>query len=388
MSQCNETFDKIAHELGGFTCQHAPAIVHLRNPLSLTNWTLPVLELMMVFGAALALWWSIRRLRRENDPTNLALWFASIVYLLATEIPLYFPDRFGMLDRIGVVFDHNVFTVQFLYERLPLYIVALYPAVATLAFEIVRVLGVFSRRRGLILGSVCVGFVHQCFYEVFDQLGPQLRWWQWNATNPINHPMFASVPMTSVFIFATLGPAVLTFLVMWFVGRHVERGKAFGGLSLAWRTVVAGMLVPVGLAILSVPSSLFSGHVRAQAVVFSVEIAVFALIAAPILVRRWLFLRRLVRRRRAKAASPNPFLGVFGPVYLGVLAALWISALPGYFGAEHGITSDATPTGSLPYAAICFALAAVWVVMGQTASRHPSANEAPRGPVSRSEAQV
>ena len=363
MSQCNETFDKIAHQLGGFSCHNAPVIVHVRNPLSLTNWTLPVLELMMVFGATLALWWSIRRLRRDNDPTNLALWIASIVYLLATEIPLYFPDRFGMQDRIGVVFDHNVFTVQFLYERLPLYIVALYPAVATLAFEIVRVLGVFGRRYGLILGAVCVGFVHQCFYEVFDQLGPQLRWWQWNTANPINHPMFASVPMTSVFIFATLGPAVLTFLVMWFVGRHVARGKAFGGLSFAWRTAVAGLLVPVGVALLSVPSSLCSGHVGAQAVVFAVELAAFALAATPILVRQW--------RGRTKAGESSAFLGVFGPVYLGVLAVLWISALPGYFGAKHGITSDATPTGSLPYAALCFALAALWVVMGRTAARLP-----------------
>ena len=381
MSQCNETFDEIAHQLGGFSCRNAPAIVHLRNPLSLTNWTLPVLELMMVFGAGLALWWSIRRLRRDNDPTNLALWIASIVYLLATEIPLYFPDRFGMQDRIGVVFDHNVFTVQFLYERLPLYIVALYPAVATLAFEIVRVLGVFSRRHGIVLGSVCVGFAHQCFYEVFDQLGPQLRWWQWNADNPMNHPMFASVPMTSVFIFATLGPAVLTFLVMWFVGRQVAHDKALGVHSFAWRTVAAGLLVPAGVAILSVPSSLFSGHVHAQAVVFAVELALFALTATPTLVRQWLFLRHV-------GAAPNVFLGVFGPVYLGVLAALWIGALPGYFGAEHGITSDATPTGSLPYAAIGFALAAVLVVMGLTAGRSPSANEAPRGPVGRAGAQL
>ena len=203
--------------------------------------------------------------------------------------------------------------------------------------------------------------MHQCFYEIFDQLGPQLQWWQWNTDNPINHPMFASVPMTSVFIFAMLGPAVLTFLVMWFVGRHVAREKAFGGLGFAWRTVVAGLLVPVGVAMLSVPSSLFSGHAHAQAVVFAVEIAVFALIAVPTLLRQW--------HARAKPAAPNVFLGVFGPVYLGVLAALWISALPGYFGAEHGITSDATPTGSLPYAALCFALAAVWVVMGRTAGR-------------------
>jgi Cytochrome P450 len=37
--------------------------------------------------------------------------------------------------------------------------------------------------------AICVGFVHHCFYEVFDQLGPQLRWWAWNTDNPLNHPM-------------------------------------------------------------------------------------------------------------------------------------------------------------------------------------------------------
>ena len=115
----------------------------------------------------------MRRLRREGDPTNLVLWFATVVYLLVVAIPLYFPDVFGIEGRIGVVFAHNAFTVQFLYERLPLYIVALYPAVTMLAFEIVRTLGVF-RDRGILVGAVCVGFVHHCFYEVFDQLGPQL----------------------------------------------------------------------------------------------------------------------------------------------------------------------------------------------------------------------
>ena len=205
MSQCNQTFDALAQSLGDFTCQNAPAFVHLRSPFALSNWTLPVLELMMVAGAALALWWAVRRMRRDGDPTNLVLWFATVVYLLVIEIPLYFPDVFGVEDQVGVVFAHNAFTVQFLFERLPLYIVALYPAVTMLAFEIVRVLGVF-RDRGILLGAICVGFVHHCFYEVFDQLGPQLRWWAWNTDNPLNHPLLSSVPMTSVFIFATLGP--------------------------------------------------------------------------------------------------------------------------------------------------------------------------------------
>ena len=91
-------FDGIAQSLGDFTCQNAPAFVHLRNPFALSNWTLPVLELMMVAGAVLALLWAIRRLRRDGDPTNLALWFATVIYLFVIEIPLYFPNIFGVED--------------------------------------------------------------------------------------------------------------------------------------------------------------------------------------------------------------------------------------------------------------------------------------------------
>lgn len=92
----------------------APAFVHLRNPLELSNWTLPVLELMLVSGAVVALVHSICRLRREGDPVNLALLFATVVYLFVIEIPLYCPNVFGVQDRLGVVFAHNVFSVQFL----------------------------------------------------------------------------------------------------------------------------------------------------------------------------------------------------------------------------------------------------------------------------------
>ncbi len=358
MSQCNVTFDEIAARLGDFTCMDAPGFVHIRNPLMLSNWTLPVLELLMVSGAVFALWWAVRRLRRDGDPTNLVLWFASIVYLLVTEIPLYFPNIFMVEDQIGVVFDHNVFTVQFMYERLPLYIVALYPAVTTLAFEIVRAIGVF-RVRGILIGSVCVGFVHHCCYEVFDQLGPQLRWWAWNTKNPLNRPMFASVPMTSMVIFATLGPAVLTLLVMLLVGRKAEAGARLSAAGLVWRTVVAGVLVPVGVAILSIPSSIFGGshpNTTAQAVVFVIELAAFALIAVPALING------------GADASPNRFVLIFGSVYLAVLGFLWLTALPEYVSAKGGVTGDGTPTGNVFYALVCLVAAAllVWLTNRST----------------------
>lgn len=342
--QCNPTFDQIARSLGDFTCHDAPAFLHLRNPLALSNWTLPVLELMMVAGAVLALVYSIHRLRHQGDPINLALWFATVLYLFVIEIPLYFPNISGVEGQLGVVFAHNVFTVQFLFERLPLYIVALYPAVVTLAYEIVRSLGVF-RDRGVLIGAICVGFVHHCFYEVFDQLGPQLRWWAWNTDNTLNHPMLASVPMTSVFIFATLGPIVVTVLVLLLVKRT----------GLVWRTILAGVLVPIGIAILALPSSLFGGenpNTTAQAIVFTVELVIVAAIAVPVLVQQW------IRKR----TSRNGFVSVFGPIYLGVLAILWASALPAYFAATGGVTGDGTPMGSLPYALVSFVLAALAVV--------------------------
>jgi hypothetical protein len=376
MSQCHARFNEIASALGSFTCKDAPAVVHIRNPFALSNTTMPALELMMVGGAVLALWWAVRRLRRDNDPTNVALWFASIVYLLVTEIPLYFPNLFGIQDQIGVVFAHNVFTIQFLYERLPLYIVALYPAVTMLAFEIVRALGVFGalRVRSILVGSACVGFVHQCFYEVFDQLGPQLRWWAWNTQNPLNHPMFASVPMTSVVIFATLGPAVLTLLVMLFVGRRVESGGRLSTANLMWRIIVAGALVPVGVAILSIPSSIFGGsqpNTAAQAAVFIVELAAFAAVAIPALLKAW-----RAQRRNGIDDEPNQFIRIFGPVYLAVLGILWLTALPEYFAAKGGVTSEGTPTGNVLYAAICLVLAALWAILASTVTTPRSARDA------------
>lgn len=67
------------------------------------------------------------------------------------------------------MFAHNVFTVEFLWGRLPLYIAAIYPMMATVAFEIVRSLGVF-RHYGTVIGAVYVGFIHHAFYEIFDHL--------------------------------------------------------------------------------------------------------------------------------------------------------------------------------------------------------------------------
>ena len=150
--QCADSIEQIANRLG-FSCERAEPWVTLRNPFELANWTLPILEAMVIGGAVFALWWSIRRLRRDHDPVNVVIWFGTVIYLLIVEPPLYFPTVFGVDKTIGAVFAHNVFTVQFMYDRLPLYIVALYPAMMTLAYEVVRSLGCCWTSR--VTGSAC-----------------------------------------------------------------------------------------------------------------------------------------------------------------------------------------------------------------------------------------
>ncbi|WFS14739.1 hypothetical protein [Rhodococcus aetherivorans] len=362
---CAPTFAELATSLG-FSCEEAGGLVEVRNPSALENWTLPVLEVTVVLGAVLALVLAVVRLRRHGDPTNLVLWFGATAYLFLIEPPLYFPAAFGIEEHVDTMFAHNVFTVEFLWGRLPLYIVAIYPLMATLAFEIVRMLGVF-RRYGILVGAVCVGFVHHAFYEIFDHLGPQLRWWHWSVTNPVNQPMFDAVPLPSVVVFAALWPMSLALCVQFFVGRHVDRGRHFSGLELVWRTVVIGLLASLGTFVLPLPATVLGmGSTTVRGVLYAVELVVVTLVASAVLVRRW------VRLRRGEPDVPpytNRFVQAYSVVYLCVMAFLWATALPDFLRAVDGVTSTGDPVGNLWYTLACFVVALLCVAATFTAHR-------------------
>ncbi|MGN2639303.1 hypothetical protein ACTD5D_24680 [Nocardia takedensis] len=371
-ASCTPTFADLATRLG-FSCEEAGGLVEFRNPAALENWTLPVLEVTIVLGSILALIYAIARLRRHGDPTNLVLWFGATAYLFVIEPPLYFPAAFGIEEHVDTMFAHNVFTVDFLWGRLPLYIVAIYPLMATLAFEIVRSLGVF-RRYGVLLGAVCVGFVHHAFYEIFDHIGPQLRWWEWALDNPINQPFFESVPIPSVVVFAALWPMSLALCVQYFVGRHVDAGTRFTGGQLVGRTVVIGLLASVGTFVLPLPATVLGiAGDTIRGVVYAAELLVVSVVAVVLLWRQWSALR-------AGTSTVPPyrdkFVQAYAIVYLAVMALLWVTALPDYFGAENGLTDNGDPVGSLWYTVACFAVAIAAVVATFTVPA-PSPTEEP-----------
>ncbi|WP_040792266.1 hypothetical protein [Nocardia paucivorans] len=350
---CSATFARLATELG-FSCEEAGGLVEFRSPLTLENWTLPVLELTIVIGAILALAHAVARLRRLGDPTNVVLWFGATAYLFIIEPPLYFPAAFGIEEHVDTMFAHNVFTIDFLWGRLPLYIIAIYPFMATVSFDIVRMLGVF-RRYGVLIGAACVGFVHHAFYEIFDHLGPQLRWWEWSTTNPINQPMFDAVPLPSVVVFAALWPMSLALCVQWFVGRHIDRGRGFSGIELLWRTIMIGLLASTGTFVLPIPATVLGmGSTVVRGVTYALELIAVSVVAIMILFRQW------SRLRREPVEDPeytSEFARRYGVVYLGVMAVLWASALPDFFAAVDGVTDNGDPLGNLWYTTACFAVA-------------------------------
>ncbi|WP_166902245.1 hypothetical protein [Mycobacterium sp. DL440] len=362
---CTPTFSGLAERLG-FSCDTAGGLVEFRNPFGLENWTLPVLELTVIVGAVLTLVYAIVRLRRHNDPTNLVLWFGAIAYLLIIEPPLYFPGAFGISEHVDTMFAHNVFTVDFLWGRLPLYIVAIYPMMATVAYEIVRILGVF-RRRGVLVGAICVGFVHHAFYEIFDHLGPQLRWWEWTLDHPMNQPFFDSVPLPSVVVFAALWPMSLAFCVQLFVGRHVQDGRTFTGWAILGRTIVVGVLASIGTAVLPLPATVgtsISGSTTVGGFIYAAELVVIVLVAIPVLFGQWSSLRK--DRDPATVRYANPLVLRYAAVYLAVMTVLWLSALPAYFGAADGVTAGGDPIGSLAYTVICLVIAGLSITAAAT----------------------
>ncbi|WP_410591448.1 hypothetical protein [Amycolatopsis sp. lyj-23] len=338
----------------GFDCHDVSPVVSVRPPWALAHWTMPLLEVLIVGGAVFALVHALRR-RRAGDPVNLALWWASLVYLFVTEPPLYFPEWFG-LDRLyGFVFAHNRFTVQFMADRLPLYIVAFYPVISQLAYEVVRSLGLF--RRSALRGSVAVAFACQVFYEVFDHLGPQLAWWAWNPGNTlVNRPLLASVPLNSMLLFASVSMAAMTYLVVLLTGGPPRR-------RLPLRILLAGVLTPPAMAIAGIPSGLAGDDSTARAWILGVELGLLWLGGA------WIVVAHL---RSGEPGEPLPaFTRIYPAGYLGAMAVFWLGALPSYLAAKDGVTAEGTPIGSGPYALACFAVAGLLLLALYRRDRAP-----------------
>lgn len=368
---CPEVANELTRQMGGFDCSGSP-VLELRNPTDLTHWTMPLLEVLIIAGGVFALWYAIRRLRQHGDPTNLALMLGGLAYLTVNEPPLYFPNKFGLMEQVGLNFVHNAFTVQLMFDRLPLYIMALYIALPMLAYEAVRVTGVFQRY-GLLAGSLAVGFVHSAYYEIFDHLGPQFTWWAWNKDAPSNSVFLEAVPVGSITLYSAVSVAGLAFGLGLLVGRPTWAGRPPRGWALVGRTLLVGtfalgVMLAVG-SLEQVVRALGGGDTAYGALLYT-ELALVWVLGAVALVASWR------AGRRDGTAESSLYVRLYGWSFLATFAFFWAVSIPQRLDAVDGVTQEGTDLGSLPFVALCFVAAIAVTVMTGARNRSSTATAA------------
>lgn len=361
MSETAQTFVQLANQLGGFHPDAIASWAFVKSPLTLSHWTMNVVEILLITGALWGLGHAVAHFKKGHV-IYLGFWVASVVFMLALEIPVYFPDKLGG-DATSLFFIHNEFTVQFFFGRAPLYILALYPAVMYSSFALVMQAGLFEGRFGALSGAIAVGLVHHVFYEVFDHYGPQYGWWLWNYANFTGS--LASVPVSSMVSFAFIGPIALTLATRLLVTRDryeegVSLSRTSSRIQFGLRVVAAGFLTPVFFVSLT-PDSWY-GLLGIELTPQREVVTAIALLGSALM----LTVLKFSRITEYSMSGLLTFSKIYLLLFLATFLALWLYALPDNLSAVDGVTSWGSRAGSLPYALGCIVLGVFFLLRTRT----------------------
>lgn len=369
METCTDSFARLTAPLTHLQCNGNPFLT-LTNPFDLQNWTLPIIEILLTAGAIACLIHAMRWYRRRGDTTNLVVWGSLVLALVLIEPITYFPQWFGLEEYMGLTFAHGQFTVQFLYNRLPLYIVAMYPVYGYVAFVLVQRTGVLKKYNAFI-GATCVATGFLVLFEVVDTVGPQWGWWIWNDQVPQSHPSIGPIPLTSIQLFSIAVPFAIAFVTL-----LVSRRQPRTGWRIARDIVVVSVLVwPIMMVSAMVPTLL-------DIVGLSLESArylwLWTLIVGCLTITTYAF-RGVYRARRSEpelapvGVDHDHFGAICVGVYLVFGVMFWAAALPDYLAAQNGFTDTGLRTGNLLFAVAAFLLSIAFTVAASAGGNPSSA---------------
>lgn len=145
-----------------------------------------LLELIFVWGFWVTLRHALRE-RSEGRPYGLLLWLTALFYGVFMELLTY-----NTIDN----FAHGQFTVQFYAQKLPIYVVLLYPTFVYIAVHAARRLNM-----GAVGSFFTAGALAVMIDVPFDIMGPDDKWWWWyeGAEDPMDllAARWLGVPVTS-----------------------------------------------------------------------------------------------------------------------------------------------------------------------------------------------
>lgn len=318
------------------------ALVFVNAPATLLDWSFLAIELIVLIGFVTTIVHAFRHASQSGSPSAPLTLLCCLLYGLLMDISSYYTVE---------NFWHGEFSLMFLYNRLPLYIVLLYPALLYHVCMTIRRCG-FSP----LVEAISVGFFGGVAYSIFDNLGPMLGWWIWDTNDPTTLPYLSSVPVTSYhwFFLFTGVFAWLTRVVCWdWVASGRSRGTIGIGVALVpILTVVLG-------ALLFVPYNLFAynGMLGMAASLHALTFTAAGL--------TYVFSFRRPNAQRDRLLMLFPLVWVAGLLYI------YAAKLDVFFSlTAEGLTVDGLAVGNPLVAGIAMIVTAAIVVLS-----HPTSKE-------------
>lgn len=192
------------------------------TPHELLDWSFLAIEALMILGAVLALVHALRTSKQSGSPSALYTFTGIFLFGLVMDIASYYTL---------VSFWHGEFSIMLVWNRLPLYIAMLYPALLYHAYMTIR-----RYDFAPVTEAICVAFFSGTLYLIFDNLGPSLNWWTWNHEVIYNQPFLNTVPLTSYHWMFLFSGAI-----------------AYGLRKFAWDAVAQGNLRKARIGVACMP---------------------------------------------------------------------------------------------------------------------------------------
>jgi hypothetical protein len=320
------------------------AWVSFNDPSDLLDWSHLAIEVIIYFGLALALVHALRYYKSSGSPSALLTLLACFLYGLFMDILSYYTVE---------NFWHGEFSVMLLFNKLPLYIACLYPALMYHAIMTIRRYE-FPR----LIEAICTGFFAGILYMIFDNFGPMAGWWIWDTSDPTTLPYVSSVPLTS-YAWMFLFTSAFTFINRTISWDWVERGDS--KIKIAIAQLIQPVATVFAGALLFIPHNLFAKTSppydmipwEANYEMATVLHVIFFSLAG------WLFLMKWRKPRYER----DPLLMVFPFIFLGSLAYMYIAKFQLFFTVTTEGLSRGLAVGNLLVVLIALVVSATIVLL-------------------------
>lgn len=327
------------------------SLVYLNAPLDLLDWSFLAIEFVTIAGVFLAILHAWGVYRDQGSPSALLTIMGCVLYGLLIDILSYYTVE---------NFWHGEFSVMFLYNRLPLYIICVYPA---LMYHVIMMVRRYAFKP--LTEAICTGFFGGLMYLIFDNLGPMLGWWIWDTSAPTTFPYVSSVPLTS-YVWYFLFTSVFTL-----INRYISWEWVTDGASKA-KLVIAHALQPVLTVFIGslcfIPYNLFAqSSAPYDQLPWGPNIESAALIHTTMFaLAGWLF---LIKWRTPQTADRDTLLMAFPCLYLVAHAYIYIAKFDLFFSVTPEGLTKGLAAGNLISVILAFGLTTALVLLTHPA-RH------------------